>query len=68
MGMAIICAVVIIALGAMWVSYVSRDIPPHVVYKKDYSEHGVQEAYERSCNMTVQEYDAQWPFPRNPPK
>lgn len=74
MGTLLILLVVLVALWAMWVSYISKDIPPHVVHNEpEPPKESPAEAYQRSCDMTVNEYDKQnqppdhWPFPKHRP-
>ena len=72
MGLAFILAVVVISLWAVWVAWeVSKagGYPPYQDSARcsQVCDQGRNcDCFQRSCDMTVQEYD-NWPFPRGRP-
>lgn len=64
----------IVALWAAWTAYEVNKAGGYQPYKDNTSGCNQNcrqgrdcDCYERSCDMSVQEYDAQWPFPRSKP-
>lgn len=61
----------VIAVWAAWVAYEVSKAGGYPPYQDSCNQNCKQgrecECYERSCNMTAEEYNAQWPFPKARP-
>ena len=74
MGLGIIISMLVIAAWAGWVAYqVSKagGYPPYqdntTKCNQDCRQGRNCDCYQLSCDMTAEEYAAQWPFPVNKP-
>lgn len=72
--MLFLAIIVVVAIWAVWVAYQinkAGGYPPYqdstVKCNQNCNQGRDCDCYQRSCDMTVQEYDAQWPFPKDKP-
>lgn len=66
----ILAIAIIVAIWALWVAWEVNKNGGYLPYKdsttgcnQDCRQGRECDCYQRSCDMTVKEYDAQWPFP-----
>lgn len=61
----------IVAVWAVWVAWEVNRAGGYPPYQDSCTQDCCQgrncDCYERSCDMAVSEYDANWPFPRSKP-
>ena len=70
MGLAFMIGGIIVGFWALWVAWKvtkAGGVPPYQDNTTNYPPETAQERFERSAEMTAQEYKAQWPFPGDKP-